>query len=262
MRVKSKLFQNRYNSIIKMDGKDSDLMMDFGMLKMYKGQQEVNRDNKERAYLLIQGEVIFTWGKQRAKVRRRSCFDENPSCLHIPASIKIRIVALKNSTEIAVLKTNNEKSFLSKIYLPEECRSEERGKGTAKEASTRIVRTVFDKKNTGCANLVLGEVINFPGRWSSYPPHFHSQPEIYYYKFYPESGFGFAEVGENIYKVKNNDTLKIIPGCSHPQVSAPGYTMYYLWAIRHLDNEPYISPTFMPEHLWITKKNAKVWPDK
>jgi 5-deoxy-glucuronate isomerase len=38
--------------------------------------------------------------------------------------------------------------------------------------------------------------------------------------------------------------------------------MYYLWVIRHLEGNPYIEPTFLPEHLWITKEDAVIWPDK
>ena len=42
--------------------------------------------------------------------------------------------------------------------------------------------------------MVLGEVLNLPGKWSSYPPHHHPQPEVYFYRFdYPDGfGAGFA----------------------------------------------------------------------
>jgi 5-deoxy-glucuronate isomerase len=130
------------------------------------------------------------------------------------------------------------------------------------ETSTRIVRTIFDKSISPDSNLVIGEVINTPGKWSSYPPHHHKQPEIYYYKLYPENGYGFAQLGEDVVKVKNNDTVKIVRDESHPQVAAPGYAMYYVWVIRHLDGDPYITPTFEPEHLWVTKNDAVIWQHK
>ena len=63
-------------------------------------------------------------------------------------------------------------------------------------------------------------------------------------------------------KLRQNDTVKILNSVTHPQITAPGYAMYYLWVIRHLDGNPYITPTFVPEHLWVTDPNAKIWPDK
>ena len=40
--------------------------------------------------------------------------------------------------------------------------------------------------------------------------------------------------------------------------------MWYLWVIRHIDGDPYITPTFVPEHLWVTDpdKEKDIWPPK
>jgi 5-deoxy-glucuronate isomerase len=58
--------------------------------------------------------------------------------------------------------------------------------------------------------------------------------------------------------------VKILEGVSHPQVAAPGYAMYYLWVIRHLDGNRYgeksATPIFEPEHRWVTEKGAVIWP--
>jgi len=255
-------FSKGYNSITELDGKHAEMQMDFGILKLDAGESEANQEEKERAYLLISGEAVFIWLGNEVCVSRSNCFDQEPWCLHVPAGTKVKIEALMDNTELAVIKTINEKSFEPKFYTPEECRSEQRGKGTMKETSTRTVRTIFDVTNSKDSNLVLGEVIDYPGKWSSYPPHHHPQPEIYFYKFLPENGFGYAELGEEVFKVRNNDTVLITEGMTHPQATAPGYAMYYLWVIRHLEGNPYIQPTFVPEHLWVTDKDAKIWPDK
>jgi hypothetical protein len=112
------------------------------------------------------------------------------------------------------------------------------------------------------ACIGLGEVIGYPGKWSSYPPHWHPQPEIYFYKFNPENGYGFAELGEDVVKTHQNSTVFITEKETHPQTTAPGYALWYLWVIRHLDGDPYITPTFVPEHLWVTESEneAKMWP--
>jgi len=245
-----------------MDDKENGTMMDFGILKLDKGQEEVNAEEKERAYLLILGEVTFQWGNNKVAVRRDSFLDENPWCLHVPAGEAVKITALSQDTEISVTKTYNERKFNAKLYSDKDCRAEEFGKGTLGETSTRIVRTIFDLSNADYSNLVVGEVINFPGKWSSYPPHHHPQPEIYFYKFYPEQGFGYSEYGEEVFKVRNHDTAVISDELTHSQVAAPGYVMYYVWVIRHLENNPFDERIFVPEHKWLLDKDAKIWPEK
>jgi 5-deoxy-glucuronate isomerase len=255
-------FTDGYTPITTMEEIQHNTKMDFGILKLQKGCVEKNADQKERIYLLMQGEVVFEWESNRVTAKRANCFDEDPWVLHLPQNTEVTITGVGDGSEIAVTKTTNERAFSPKLYLPKECRSELRGKGTMKETSTRTVRTVFDYSNADYSNLVIGEVIDHPGKWSSYPPHYHPQPEIYFYKFNPENGYGFSELGDDVVKLKNNDTVKILDNATHPQATAPGYAMYYLWVIRHLDGNPYITPTFVPEHLWVTDPNAKIWPDK
>lgn len=254
-------FINGYNTITEMDGKHSDMLMDFGILKINKDQSIINNECKERAYVLIHGEVVFELPEYTVRAKRDSCFKESPYCLHIPSNHEVTIKGVAEDSEIVVQMTDNEMLFPPKFYTPHDVRVDMRGLGTMNEAGTRIVRTIFDKSNANYSNLVLGEVINFPGKWSSYPPHDHPQPEIYYYKFLPENGYGFCELGEDVLKVRNNDSVAIGAMLTHPQVTAPGYAMYYLWVIRHLDNDPYITPRFLPEHKWLMEKDAVIFPE-
>ncbi|MEG1255613.1 5-deoxy-glucuronate isomerase [Clostridium sp.] len=256
-------FKLGYNSITTMEETENNTMMDFGILRVTKGHVEVLLEaEKEMALLLVIGEVTLKWNGEEKNIKRSSCFDEDPWVLHVPRNIEVVVEGISEETEINITKASNDVDFESKLYTPEECRSEDRGKGTLKECSTRIVRTVFDYSNAPYSNLVVGEVVDYPGKWSSYPPHHHPQPEIYYYKFYPENGYGFSQLGDSAEMVKNDDTIKILNDLSHPQVTAPGYAMYYIWVIRHIDGNPYITPVFEEEHLWTTNKDAKIWPDK
>jgi 5-deoxy-glucuronate isomerase len=255
----TKQFDYGYNPITRHDDQKIRTLMDFGVLILTKDQVEESSEQLERAYLLVEGTAAFEWDGKRVTAQRESYLQENPWCLHVPAGMTVKVTGVTDRTEISITKTVNPNRFAAKMYTPAECRSEKRGQGTMNETSTRIVRTVFDYSNAPYANLVVGEVINFPGRWSSYPPHHHPQPEIYYYKFYPQNGYGFAQLGDNVLKVKDCDTVLIINDESHPQATAPGYAMYYVWVIRHLDGNPYITPTFEPEHLWVTDSAATIW---
>jgi len=258
----NKPFKSGYNPILSMDDKENGTLMDFGILKMNKSCEESSSETKERAYLLIYGEVTFRWGNNKKTVRRDSFLEENPWCLHVPAGETVKIEALSEEAEVSVAKAYNERVFNPRLYSDKECRVEEFGKGTLGETSTRIVRTVFDYSNAGYSNLVVGEVINYPGKWSSYPPHYHLQPEIYFYKFHPRQGFGYSECGEEVFKVRNNDAAVFTNDVTHSQAAAPGYAMYYVWVIRHLENNPFTERIFVPEHKWLLSKDAKIWPEK
>lgn len=249
--------------------------MDFLILLLPNNKSRDYSQPLEKAFLLMDGAVEFTCKSEGKEEKyhagpRKSIFDDDPWCLHVPSDTKVTI---KNTSsqekvaEIAIIMTPNEKTFPTSFYTPEQCRSEHRGQGTMRETSTRIVRTIFDKSNAPDANLVLGEVINYPGKWSSYPPHHHPQPEIYHYRFFPEQGFGFSMLGDKAVQVRHGETVAIFD-VVHSQTSAPGYAMYYIWPIRHLDENPYGAeygtPIFQEEHLWVTKKEneSKIWPKK
>lgn len=253
-----------YTSITEMGGAHSDMLMDFGVLRLRRGESWTEEQPLEKAYLLVHGEVCFQWEGQEHTQLRPNCFDEPPTALHVSKKTAVTLRCLSEECEINILRTDNEQEFDAKLYLPTDTPDEFRGAGTMHETSTRIVRTIFDHSNAPYANLVLGEVIGFPGKWSSYPPHHHPQPEVYYYKCNPRNGWGYAEVGEDVIKVHDGDTVCIAPGMTHPQCTPPGYALWYLWAIRHLDGCPYAMPkypTFVPEHLWVQEKDAPYWGD-
>ena len=94
----------------------------------------------------------------------------------------------------------------------------------------------------------------------SYPPHQHVEPEIYYYKFLPENGYGLAEYGDDAFKVKNNDLTGMPENVTHSQCAAPGYSEYYLWCIR-LQDDVDIVTTVVEEHAWVTAPDAKYFPE-
>jgi 5-deoxy-glucuronate isomerase len=141
--------------------------------------------------------------------------------------------------------------------LPADVDDEPRGRGTVGDACLRIVRTIFDDTNADPnSEMVLGEVVTLPGRWSSYPPHHHPQPELYHYRFTRAEGYGHAELGDDVRKVRHNDTVKIFPPNTHAQCAAPGYGMYYSWVIRHLPGDRYTIPVFEAEHDWTRDPSA------
>ena len=140
--------------------------------------------------------------------------------------------------------------------------NEHRGRGLLDDTAYRFVRTIFDTRNRPEAKLVLGEVVTLPGRWSSYPPHHHAQPELYHYRFTAPQGYGHCELGDDVVKVKENDTVAIVGGVDHPQVAAPGYGMYYLWIVRHGAQARYTGFSFDDAHTWMLSGTEQGWKPK
>lgn len=249
-----------YNSITEVDGKDADIMMDFGVLKLTEGQTYFDESEKEKIFLLLYGKVTLSWAGEKKVIERESYIDNDPIALNVPSQVSVEVVGECHDSEIAVMKTYNEKQFEPVLY--DDCRHEVRGKGQMNEAGTRMVRTIMDVSITTNSNFMIGEDVHYPGRWAGFPSHHHEQPEIYFYKFQPEQGFGLVKLGEEGVLVEQNDALKVYPNVVHPQVAAPGYAMYFLWVIRHLDGNPYVKPTFVEKHLWVEEEGAVIWPDK
>jgi 5-deoxy-glucuronate isomerase len=120
----------------------------------------------------------------------------------------------------------------ARLIDPATVAEEHRGDGT----TARRVRTYVD-----AGPLIVGETLNPPGGWSSWPPHRHAHEEIYLYRFDPEHGFGvhagFDDDGDHPVIVRDGNIERITTGW-HPVVAAPGFTMYYLWALAGDEDTP------------------------
>ena len=236
-----------------------DTGMSFGLLALAAGERFASEAGFERALLLLDGELELAWGDGGSAATRRSLFDERPIVLHVDGATPVSIAA-RSASELAWIETANERSFEPKLFDGDSMLEEERrGEGRVDDAAFRFVRTVFDDRNRPEANLVLGEVVNLPGRWSSWPPHHHPHPELYHYRFDRPEGYGHAELGDAVYRVGAGDTLKIVGAVDHAQVAAPGYAMWYLWAIRHLEGDRYTVPEFTEAHRWTMVPGAAAW---
>ncbi len=252
-------FDYGLTTITKHDDAQDNTGIALSIMRLKKAEVRTLTSQNELALLLMQGNVKVSFGTDNLEFERNSLFDESASCIHIPAGTEVEIQCVSEA-EFTLYECQNQQHFPAEIYYPEQVPNEHRGKGQVGDRCLRYVRTIFDRTNSSeNAELVLGEVVTFPGGWSSYPPHHHSQPEIYHYRFTKPQGYGHAELGEEVMKVKHYDTVKILDGYDHAQCAAPGYGMYYSWVIRHLPDNPYTVPEFTAEHTWSMAPDADYW---
>jgi 5-deoxy-glucuronate isomerase len=115
--------------------------------------------------------------------------------------------------------------------------------------------------------LIMGETINPPGNWSSYPPHKHDEEkppyeapyeEVYHFLLKPQQGFGFIRLYDptgrkdrldEAFVIEHGDTM-VLPHGYHPLVVAPGYQLYYLFALVG-DKREYGAWSDDPAHSWV-----------
>jgi len=220
--------------------------MDFDILIINENETySIKEETKEVAVIVIVGAGTMEFQTSKVSFDRRNWIDNDPTVVHMGPGESVKLAA-SSQTRIAIVKTENKEKFKGKVYSPDNIDTEHRGKDQLDDTCYRLVRLAFDNTiSPKEAKLVIGEVLNFPGKWSSYPPHHHSQPELYYYELSPAWGYGHGELGDDVYKIKNGDVLAITDNKTHSQTSAPGFHMYYLWAIRHGDKKRYDGFTYI-----------------
>lgn len=229
---------------------------------MGKGERtERNFSDFETVAVIIEGACSITSGKEAWELRRQSVFDDVASAVFISPGTPIAIHA-NARTVVALCKARAEKKFNTAFIPPDQVTSEWRGKLGFRRRVFNIVN-----KETQTQRIAVGETVNEPGEWSSFPPHKHDRreedsgklveaplEEIYYFRVKPETGFGFqrlyAQDGsfDEAYAIRDGDVTRI-PGGYHPVANMPGHRLYYLWMLAG-DERTYIWNT-APEFRWM-----------
>ncbi len=246
-----------YNAYIDSTVDDLGTQMDIGLLILEAGESYTyHNTEKEVVILLFEGKVTYAWEGQTAVAERQQTIGFEGTCLHVCRDTEVTVTA-DNHVEMFVQATINERKFDAKLYTPETTQLQQAGaNGELMGCMRRDIKTYFDYENAPYSNMVLGEVLSHPGRWSSYPPHFHPQPEVYFYRFDYPNGFGAGFANDEIYRTGHNGCAVINHGM-HSQVSAAGYAMCYAWGIRHLEGDPWEKTRIdEPEHSWLWKDDA------
>ena len=250
-----------YNEYVSLDcNKGEGSWMDVGLLVLEAGDTYTfSESEKEVSWILLKGQATVDFAGQSVKMDRPNPFDYNPFCILLCAGDSCTLTAHAHS-EFYVQKSFNDRKYPAHLYTPDEVDTWRRGSnGELDNCIKRDVRTCYDYDNAPHSNMVLGEVVNLPGKWSSYPPHGHPQPEVYFYHFEKEQGFGAGWVNGEVHELHHNGCAIITEG-THSQVMAPGYACCYVWGIRHLPGDPWIKTRIDdPVHEWLLDPNAQYW---
>ena len=214
----------------------------------------------ERAAVILSGRVDATVGDTALGIAggRKSVFEAPGDTVYAPAGRTLRLQAVEGAAQVAVTAAAaSPNGATARIIRPDDQRIAEVGKGNW----SRTVRTILGPEHQA-SRLLVGETINPPGNWSSYPPHRHDRhdpprevnlEEVYMFRVDPPGGFGiqiiYDENGqEEAFLVRDDDVAAITHGF-HPVVAASGYSLYYLWAMAGEGRE--MMPYMDPAHVWV-----------
>lgn len=239
-------------------GRDTGLIA-LHLVQLSAGERETVHEDGEMCAVVLSGavEVAIDGVKLGTAVRVGDVFESAAEAAYVPPSYALELVA-RNDALIAVAAAPlaDRPAGRARLIGPSEQSVRTAGTGNW----SRTIRTILGPEDDA-GRLVLGETINPPGNWSSYPPHKHDRhappeevalEELYYYRFKPETGFGvqliYNDRDDSAQIVRDGDVIAI-PSGYHPVVAAPGYSLYYLWVMA--GEGRMLAPYFDPTHEWV-----------
>jgi 5-deoxy-glucuronate isomerase len=241
-------------------GKDTDIIS-LDVAELAAGESaDLVRDDQEMLFMVLTGTVDVTVDdKPLGQAGGRSSVFEGPGyAVYVPPGAHAVLTAVDGPAELAIsgAPLADDPAAAARIIPPDDQRIADVGS----DNWARNVRTVLGPEHPA-GRLLLGETINPPGNWSSYPPHKHDDhrpptevklEEVYLFKVDPADGFGvqirYADGNEELFTVRNGDVAAIKAGY-HPVVAAPGYSLYYLWVMAGEGRQ--MIPYLDPKHAWV-----------
>jgi 5-deoxy-glucuronate isomerase len=231
----------------------------FSVLSLNSGQKfQEKLAGDELGIVLLSGRVVVdAGGKEYRLGPRRNVFRDPPWGLYLPGKMTWTIKALVKS-ELALCYAPGPLRGEVQLIGPKQLVVHQRGKDLFQRKVSDIMVSQVNAKN-----LLIGETVNKPGQWSSYPPHRHDQhkpPRMYYleemylFKVNPKQGFGFQRVYtddrrlDQALVIEDND-IAIFKKGYHPVSAAPGYELYYLWVLSGPVRVMKVKDD--PAHAWI-----------
>jgi 5-deoxy-glucuronate isomerase len=164
--------------------------------------------------------------------------------VYIPRDSQIQITS-KTGVDFAEFSADVARSYpLQVVRAAEIAKDPGLEFATGGPGNTRHLHMLL-AKNIQAGRLIAGFTQAEPGNWTSWPPHEHAAllEELYVYFNMPEPAFGIQMVYDDtqnpelVTVVRDGDAV-LIPSGYHPNVSVPGHSICFLWAMAaHREEE-------------------------
>jgi 5-deoxy-glucuronate isomerase len=201
----------------------------------------------ETAIICLAGEAEVTVGKERLMLGKYDA-------AYIPRGSQVQI---RGQADFAEFAAEVEGNYPLQLVRYGDVREDKALHFIAGGPATTRDLNILIGKNVKAGRVLAGFTISDPGNWTSWPPHEHAEmlEEMYVYIEMPAPAFGVQFVytdtnePELVTVVREGDAV-LMPRGYHPNVSAPGHRIGFLWAMaahREVEDRQYGVVNIQPE---------------
>ncbi|MES2463330.1 MAG: 5-deoxy-glucuronate isomerase [Armatimonadota bacterium] len=205
--------------------------------------------DRETGLVCLSGAGTVTVGEQQIPLGRYDA-------IYIPRGSSVQ-VSTDGSVDLAEFSATVEGDYPLQIVRYEDVKQNGALKFSAGGPGSKRDLNILIGKNVQAGRIVAGVTTSEPGNWTSWPPHEHAEmlEEMYVYYDMPAPSFGVqfvytdTEEPEFVQLVRDGDAV-LMPEGYHPNVSAPGHTISFLWimaAHRERDDRQFGVVNVQPE---------------
>lgn len=227
---KTNRLKGRYISVTPANSTNKHLS--YGRIILDVGTPAVsfNNGNQETGLICLAGSATVTTGEKSFDLGQ---YDS----IYIPRDSHIEITT-DSVADFAEFSSDVEKQYPLQFVSYAEISKDPALKFSTGTAGQSRHLSICLGKNVQAGRLLVGFTFSDPGNWTSWPPHEHAAmlEEMYVYFNMPAPAFGIQMVYNNteypelVVPVRDGDAV-LMPAGYHPNVSVPGHSIGFLWAM-------------------------------
>jgi len=200
------------------------------ILNSSKLAESFSTGERETGLICLSGEAdVFIDGKEITLGAR--------DAIYIPRDSAVK-VATKSAADLAEFSCEVARRYPLQVVRASEIAANPGLQYSTGTSGCRRHLQMLLAKNIEAGRLIAGITQADPGNWTSWPPHEHAAllEEIYVYFDMPEPAYGIqlvyndTQTPELVTTVRDGDAV-LIPSGYHPNVSVPGHSICFLWAM-------------------------------
>lgn len=207
-----------------------------------------NTGVRETAIVCLDGQAEVEIGNQRFVLGKYDA-------AYLPKASQVRLHG--NAADLAEFSAEVEGDYPLQVVKYDDVRHDKTLHFVTGSTATTRDLNILIGKNVQAGRVLAGFTISEPGNWTSWPPHEHAKmlEEMYVYIEMPPPGFGVQFVYTDTQEpdlvtvVREGDAV-LMPRGYHPNVSAPGHRIGFLWAMaahREIEDRQYGVVNIQPE---------------
>ena len=198
----------------------------YGRIVLDGGSESFSTEDRETAFIGMRGEAKIDVGGESYELGQYDA-------LYVPRDSQVTV---SGDCDVAEVAAPVDHQYPIQYVKFADVKSNPALSFDTGGASAQRNLNILIGKNVEAGRILAGVTFSKPGNWTSWPPHEHASlaEEAYLYIDMPEPGWGLQLVytdarNPELVTVVKQDDVVIMPRGYHPNVSAPGGTINFLW---------------------------------